>query len=269
MTELPLWLSILVKALFAATVVVSATTMAEKSGPLVAGLIIAMPVSVGPTYVMLALTAAPDFVATSALGSVAANGAVAVFGTAYILLARRLSMPLALVLALATCFAAAWAVQRASSDGWTLVAISTAALVAGSVLTRSAAAGRKLLAGAKRWYDLPLRASFVGVFAGTLVTLCHLIGAEWTGLLAAFPLVLTTSIILMHPRVGSAATSAAIATAIQGMVAYPLGFQLVHLFSVSWGPWWALLAGLSAVVAWAALVYAWRAPRDAAARRRL
>ena len=81
MSDLPLWLSIAIKVAFAATVVVTATTLAEKSGPLIAGLIIAMPVSVGPTYVMLAMTAAPDFVAKSALGSIAANGAVAVFGT--------------------------------------------------------------------------------------------------------------------------------------------------------------------------------------------
>jgi hypothetical protein len=88
-SDIPLWLSIVVKVMFAATVVVSATLLAEKSGPLVAGLIIAMPISVGPTYVMLALTKAPSFIADSALGSIAANAAVAAFGTVYVLLARR------------------------------------------------------------------------------------------------------------------------------------------------------------------------------------
>ena len=59
MTELPFWLSLAVKIAFAATMVVAANAVAERSGPLIAGLIIAMPVSVGPTYVMLGLTESP------------------------------------------------------------------------------------------------------------------------------------------------------------------------------------------------------------------
>ena len=61
-----------------------------------------MPISVGPTYVMLALTKAPSFIADSALGSIAANAAVAAFGTVYVLLARRVPMPVSLALALVT-----------------------------------------------------------------------------------------------------------------------------------------------------------------------
>ena len=49
MSDYPLWLSVALKVIFAATVVVSAAAMAERSGALVAGLIMAMPVSVGPT----------------------------------------------------------------------------------------------------------------------------------------------------------------------------------------------------------------------------
>ena len=267
MSDLPLWLSIAIKVAFAATVVVTATTLAEKSGPLIAGLIIAMPVSVGPTYVMLAMTAAPDFVAKSALGSIAANGAVAVFGTVYVLLARRMPMLASLALSLVSWFAVAWFEQGWNPAPVPLVTFCTLLLVAGALLTRHLLAGRKLLAGAKRWYDLPLRAGFVGVMAGTIVTVSHAIGPDWTGLLAAFPLVLTSSIVLMHPRVGAAATAAVIATAIQGMVIYPLAFMQVYLFSVAWGVWWALFAWLSAIVGWAALVYAWRISRQSRAGR--
>jgi hypothetical protein len=258
LSDIPLWLSLVIKVVFAATVVVSATVLAEKSGPLVAGLIIAMPISVGPTYVMLALTTAPRFVAESALGSIAANAAVAVFGTVYVLLAQRTPMPVSLSLALAAWFGTAVLEQRWGPAPGTLVAFSTTMLVAGSVATRRALAGRKLLAGAKRWYDLPLRAAFVGVFAGALVTISELIGPGWTGLLAAFPLVLTTSIVLMHQRVGAAATAAVIATAVQGIVIYPCAFGLLYLFAVSWGVWWAMLACLALIVVWAVVVYFWR-----------
>ena len=61
--DLPLWIQIGVKVLIAATVVVTASVMAEKSGPFIGGLILALPVSVGPAYAMLALQASPAFVA--------------------------------------------------------------------------------------------------------------------------------------------------------------------------------------------------------------
>ena len=261
MIELPLWLAIAAKVLFAASVVVGATAVAEKSGPLIAGLIIAMPLSIGPTYVLLALAASPQFVAASAVGSIGANIAVALFATVYILLARRLPMPAALALALATWFGVSWLIQRWDPSPITTLVFSTLALVVASVLTRHAVAGRALLAGAKRWYDLPLRALFVGLFAGLLVTISHAIGPDWTGFLAAFPLVLTTTVVLMHPRVGPAATAAALAIAVQGILVYPCALFLIFLYGQAWGVWWSYLAALLVIVGWAGLVYGWRSSR--------
>ena len=254
MIELPLWLAIAAKVLFAASVVVGATAVAEKSGPLIACLIIAMPLSIGPTYVLLALAASPQFVAASAVGSIGANIAVALFATVYILLARRLPMPAALALALAAWFGVSWLIQRWNASPITTLVISTMALVVASLLTRHAVAGRALLAGAKRWHDLPLRALFVGLFAGLLVTVSHAIGPDWTGFLAAFPLVLTTTVVLMHPRVGPAATAAALAIAVQGILVYPCALFLIYLYGQTWGVWWSYLAALLLIVGWAGLV---------------
>ncbi|MBL8382572.1 MAG: hypothetical protein JNM90_05830 [Burkholderiales bacterium] len=264
MSELPGWLPLAVKILFPALTVVSATALAERSGPLLAGIVMAMPVSIGPVYVMLALTAPPQFVAASAVGSIAANLAVAAFGTVYVLLAPRLPMPASLAAALVAWFGVAASMQHGwHPAAWLLALLGTAALVAATYLTRRALAGRRLLAGAKRWYDLPLRAVFVGCFAAALVTASQAIGPGWTGMFAAFPLVLTSSIVLLHSRVGAAATAAAIATAIQGIVAYPAALYLLHRFCVGWGVWWAMLACLAAIVGWAGLVYWWRAARAA------
>jgi hypothetical protein len=258
LNELPLLVSILIKAGSAAAVVVAATMLAERSGPLVAGLIIALPVSVGPTYVMLALTAPPEFVARSALGSIASNGAVAVYGTLYVLLSRRAPIWVSVPASLGGWFCTAWLFDRFVPDPAALVAGASGLLVAGTVLTRKAAHSRRLLAGATRAWDLPVRAAFVGVFAASLVTASHLIGPGWTGLLAAFPIALTSSIVLLQPRVGAGAAAAVIATAVQGIVVYPLAFSLVYLLSRPVGVWWALAAWLTAIVGWGALVFVWR-----------
>lgn len=264
MNELPLVLSVLIKAGCASAVVVAATMLAERSGPLVAGLIIALPVSVGPTYVLLAFTAPPAFIAHSALGSIASNGAVAIFGTVYVLLATRTPMFVSVPAALFAWLGVAWLAEWLALEAVPLVAAATAALIGASLMTRRSAHSRKLLAGATRGWDLPVRAAFVGVFAATLVTASHLIGPAWTGLLAAFPIALTSSIVLLQPRVGPAPAAAVIATAVQGIVIYPLAFSLVYALAEPVGVWWALGAWLGVIVAWAALVFAWRtrtAPR--------
>lgn len=258
MTELPLWLALTIKVAFAATVVVTATVLAEKRGPLIGGLIIALPVSVGPTYVMLAFTATPEFIAASALGSLESNAAGGACAAVYVVLAQRVAMPIALVAALATWFALGALTHRAALGVPALIALNVLVFAVALPATRAALSGRALLSGAKRWYDLPLRALFIGVFAATLVTASHAIGPGWTGLLAAFPLVITTSIVLMHPRVGAAATAAAMATVVRGLIVYPVGYWLIHIGSVPWGVGWALLAALLPVVGWQGVIYAWR-----------
>ncbi|MFN0159761.1 MAG: hypothetical protein ACKVQQ_00935 [Burkholderiales bacterium] len=258
MSELPLWIAIAVKVVFAATVVVAATTLAERSGPLIGGLIIALPVSVGPTYVMLAVTTTSEFIAQSALGSLQANAGGGACAAVYVVLAHRVAMPLALVAALATWFGLSIATREAGLGLPALALLNVVVFAVALPLTRAALAGQAKLSGAARWYDMPLRALFVGVFAATLVTISHAIGPAWTGIMAAFPLVITTSIVLMHPRVGSAATAAAMATVVRGLIAYPVGYWLIHVGAVPWGAWWALLAALVPVVAWQGVVYAWR-----------
>ena len=76
--DLPLWIQIAIKVLIAASVVVTASVMAEKSGPFVGGLILALPVSVGPAYALLALQASPAFVAQSGIGKLYSGESTAV-----------------------------------------------------------------------------------------------------------------------------------------------------------------------------------------------
>ncbi len=89
MADLPLWSQLAFKVLIAASVVVTASMIAEKSGPFVGGLILALPVSIGPAYVLLALQASPAFISQSGLGSLASNVMVGAFVVTYLALALR------------------------------------------------------------------------------------------------------------------------------------------------------------------------------------
>src|SRR5262245_48337473 len=74
---------------FKGVVVVAVSVAAERSGPLMAALIAALPTAASVTYIILALEHPPAFVAASAVGSMAANAAVAVFALSYAALAQR------------------------------------------------------------------------------------------------------------------------------------------------------------------------------------
>jgi uncharacterized membrane protein len=86
------WLALIVKMAITAAFVIGATIAAERSGPLVGGLIATLPISAGPAYLFLALDHDSSFIAESALKSFITNPAIAAFAVTYALLARRQSL---------------------------------------------------------------------------------------------------------------------------------------------------------------------------------
>ncbi|HVG50998.1 MAG TPA: hypothetical protein VM867_05135, partial [Xanthobacteraceae bacterium] len=79
-----LWLSLVLKMAVTAAFVVVATVAAERSGPLIGGLITTLPISAGPVYMFLALDHNTQFLADTALGSLAVNPVIAVYALIYV-----------------------------------------------------------------------------------------------------------------------------------------------------------------------------------------
>src|SRR6516162_3371438 len=94
-----------------AAVVVITSVVVERSGPFLGALIGALPTAAGAAYTILALEHTPDFIAASAIGSVAINGAVAIFAAIYALLAQRHGLLVSLSGAGIVWFAIAGALQ--------------------------------------------------------------------------------------------------------------------------------------------------------------
>jgi hypothetical protein len=64
--------------------VIVAAMVAERAGAAIGALIATLPVAAGPSYVFLALDYDASFISQSAIGSIAAHAATAVFSLAYI-----------------------------------------------------------------------------------------------------------------------------------------------------------------------------------------
>src|SRR6476660_3537057 len=72
-----------------AAIVVSASVITERSGPVIGALIATLPISAGPSYVFLSLDHDAAFIAEGALASLPINAATIFLGLTYVVLAQR------------------------------------------------------------------------------------------------------------------------------------------------------------------------------------
>jgi hypothetical protein len=71
---------------------------------------------------------------------------------------------------------------------------------------------------------------------------------------AVFPIVMCSSIVILHPRVGGKATASMLAHAQIALVGLSLSFLAVHYIAVPLGSWWAFVIGLGICIAWCGML---------------
>lgn len=244
---------LLAKMAVTATFVVAASMAAERLGALLGAMVATLPVSAGPAYAFLALDHGPDFIAKSAVASLAINMATCVFALVYAVMAQRHATLPSLAAGLAAWVALAALIQRAEPGfvpAFAATMLVNVMCVALSRRFRNAAMPRAL----RRWYDLPLRAAMVAALILVVVTLSRYLGPTGSGILAVFPVVLTSLVLILQPRVGGRPTAAVLANTISGLVGFSLTLATVHLAAVPLGSALALALALAVSVGWALLV---------------
>ena len=76
------------------------------------------------------------------------------------------------------------------------------------------------------------------------------IGSFASGMFALFPIILGSSIVIMHPRIGGKTTASMLAHAQLPLIGLGLAFLAVHYLVAPIGVWPALAAGLVVCLAW-------------------
>src|SRR5258708_37665053 len=110
-------LTLLIKVAITAATVVAASVAAERAGPVIGGIIVALPVSAGPGYVFLAQQASDAFIARSALYSLAMTAATALYLAVYVRIAPYLGALASVAIALVPWLVIAALLQRVQR-GW-------------------------------------------------------------------------------------------------------------------------------------------------------
>jgi hypothetical protein len=229
--------------------VVSASVITERSGPVIGALVATLPISAGPSYVFLALDHDAAFIAEGALASLPINVATIFLGLTYVLLAQRHSALLSWAGG-----AVVWIALAALSRTihWSLaegVAVNVVAFaICIPLLNRFRHVKMPLIT--RRWYDIPLRAALVATLVATVVTLSGWVGPAVSGVIALFPMVFSSMMLILHPRIGGRPTAAVIANGGWGMLGFGTAIAVLHVAALRFGSAIGLSLALATCVSW-------------------
>lgn len=242
-------LVLLLRMTIAATFVVTASIITERSGPVIGALVATLPISAGPSYVFLALDHDAAFVAQGALASLPVNAATIFMGLAYVVLAQRHNF-----LASCGCAIAVWIVLASivRQFDWSLAAGLAANLIAFGICIPLLARYRhvKMPLVTRRWYDVPMRALLVATLVAIVVSTSGWVGPRISGIIALYPVVFTSMMVILHPRIGGPPTAAVLANSAWGLLGFGMAIAVMHIAVVQFGSATGLSLALATCMLW-------------------
>jgi hypothetical protein len=248
--ELAFLLILLFRMAITAAFVVSASIITERSGPVIGALVATLPISAGPSYVFLALDHDAAFIAEGALASLPINAATLFLAFTYAALAQRFSLWVSVSGAIAVWLVLATIIRYFE---WTLLAGLVVNVITFAIcvpLMRPYMRVQKMPLITRRWYDIPLRAGLVATLVATVVTTSGWVGPKISGIMALFPIVFTSLMLILHPRIGGPPTAAVIANGAWGLMGFGLAIAVLHGAALQFGSAIGLSLGLATCIAW-------------------
>jgi hypothetical protein len=251
------WLALLMRMAVSAAIVVLASFVVERSGPFVGALTASVPIPAGGAYIILALEHEPDYVAASAVGSLAAMMVNAGFGVTYSALAQRHGLLVSIGGALGFWLAGSFLVSLVP---WTIgpvvllnIVLTPIALYLSRAYRIPAEARAR---GAIRRSDLFWRAATVSLFLGMVSVINYQLGSFGAGIFSVFPAIMTSLVIILQPRIGGKATASLMAHLQATVPGLAFGILSVYLAAPVVGSWWALAIAFVVCMFWNALLLA-------------
>jgi hypothetical protein len=247
--DLAFILTLALRMAITAAFVVSASVITERSGPVIGALVATLPFSAGPSYVFLALDHDAAFIAESALASLPINAATLFLGLSYTVLAQRRSLLVSCGIAVVV-----WLVLAAIARTvhWSLAGGLLANAIAFAICVPLSQRFRhvRMPLVTRRWYDIPLRASLVATLVAIVVTLSGWVGPVVSGIIALFPVIFTSMMLILHPRIGGPATAAVVANGAFGLMGFGIAIAVLHVAALQFGSPIALSLALATCVSW-------------------
>lgn len=243
------WFALAAKMATSGALIIAATFATERFGAFLGAMIATLPLSMGPAYAFLAMDHPPSFIARSATASVAINAGTILLALTYAALAQRRGLIVSLGGGVLAWFATAALVR---SVDWTVagaLAFSLGIAIPCIWLGRPFL-DRPMPAVRRRWYDVPFRAIVVATFVGIVVLVSPHLGPTLAGLLAPMPIMMTSIVAILHPRLGGPATGAIMAHGLIGLLGVGFGLAAIALTAEPFGNAVAIALLFLVSIAW-------------------
>ncbi len=120
---------------------------------------------------------------------------------------------------------------------WTLTAGLAVNLVAFAICIPLLAQYRhvKMPLVTRRWYDIPFRASLVATLVAIVVSTSGWVGPRVSGVIALYPIVFTSMMVILHPRIGGPPTAAVLANSAWGLLGFGMAIAVLHVAVTQFG----------------------------------
>lgn len=250
--------------------VIGAAWVAERLGPFWGALVATLPISAGPIYVLLAIDHDKAFVVHAVAGTLAALSATAGFLLCIAKLVHRVGLALGLCVGIGLWFSIVTVIDTYFTSERMIVPAffwAIATLIIGHALTVAERQIPVRISQGSRWYDVPTRATLVGLLVASVSTLSAVIGPAAAGYAAMFPITMISLSIILRFRLGKEAVSLTMATTFVPLMGFPISLIAVVLAATQLGIWSSLAVGLNTALAWAALLAWFRLKRSTSAQR--
>jgi hypothetical protein len=199
-------LLLVLKILLVPSLVVGVTLGARRWGPAAGGWLAGLPIVAGPVLVFYAIEQGPAFAARAAQATMTAMAVNAVFSVVYAWVSRWLPWYVCLPLGWMTFAAGALAMNAWQPGLWVSLLLPVVASLIGLMLMPPAE--RVSTRAIAPRGDLIVRMVAATALVLTTTALAERLGPSWSGLLAAFPIVISTVSGFTHAQRGAAAVSA-------------------------------------------------------------
>jgi hypothetical protein len=234
----------------AVIIVVSASRATERLGPFLGAMIATLPVSTGPVYVFLAMDHDAAFISDAARMSVAGTTATVAFMTAHAIVAQRHATPLSWLAGTVAWFTVALLLQLRE---WSF--LEACVLFAGAFALairglRRYSVSVPSVALPRARFDLAIRAGLVACVVVATTIAGNLVGPGFTGVLATYPVVFTSLVLILQPRCGGPFTASLLVNSLKGLIGFGVALAVLHLAAARLNSTWALLLALCVAVGW-------------------
>lgn len=240
------------KLTLAPLLVAGATLAAQRWGPSVGGLLLGLPLTTGPIFLLLAIDQGPHFAAAATVGILFGLVGLAAFAVAYAAASSRAGWVASLAAATIAFFALSAGADQLGSQVVIAGLVAWLILMLAALLIRRPAV--KIARTAPPRWDLWVRMLAVAALTLAITTAAARLGPILSGIVGTYPVAITVVLAFTHRQFGRSAAVAMLRGSVLSWISFASCFVAIGLSLEALGTALAVGLGVLAAAATSVLV---------------